>query len=43
MQSEVVAYAKSLEPAMKKVAPAAGFEFETICEIQAFWAARTTR
>ena len=36
MQSEVVAYAKSLEPAMKKVAPAAGFEFETICEIPSF-------
>lgn len=36
MQSEVVAYAKSLEPAMKKVAHAAGFEFETICEIPSF-------
>ncbi|WP_306553721.1 acetylornithine deacetylase [Acidovorax sp.] len=36
MQSEVVAYAKSLEPAMKKVAPAAGFAFETICEIPSF-------
>ncbi|MDD2176571.1 acetylornithine deacetylase [Acidovorax sp. D2M1] len=36
MQSEVVAYAKSLEPAMKKVAPGAGFEFETICEIPSF-------
>lgn len=36
MQSDVVAYAKSLEPAMKKVAPAAGFEFETICEIPSF-------
>ena len=36
MQAEVVAYAKSLEPAMKKVAPAAGFEFETICEIPSF-------
>lgn len=36
MQSAVVAYAKSLEPAMKKVAPAAGFEFETICEIPSF-------
>ena len=36
MQSEVVAYDKSLEPAMKKVAPAAGFEFETICEIPSF-------
>ncbi|GDY38162.1 acetylornithine deacetylase [Acidovorax sp. NB1] len=36
MQSEVVAYAQSLEPAMKKVAPAAGFAFETICEIPSF-------
>lgn len=36
MQSDVVAYAKSLEPAMKKVAPAAGFAFETICEIPSF-------
>ena len=36
MQSEVVAYAKSLEQGMKKVAPAAGFEFETICEIPSF-------
>ena len=36
MQAEVVAYARSLEPAMKKVAPAAGFEFETICEIPSF-------
>ena len=36
MQAEVVAYARSLEPAMKKVAPAAGFAFETICEIPSF-------
>ncbi|PJI99399.1 acetylornithine deacetylase [Acidovorax sp. 69] len=36
MQAEVVAYAQSLEPAMKKVAPAAGFGFETICEIPSF-------
>ncbi len=36
MQAEVVAYAQSLEPAMKKVAPAAGFDFETICEIPSF-------
>ena len=33
---EVLAYAKSLEPAMKKVAPDAGFGFETICEIPSF-------
>ncbi len=36
MQAEVVAYARSLEPAMKRVAPAAGFAFETICEIPSF-------
>jgi acetylornithine deacetylase len=36
MQREVVAYAKSLEPAMKSVAPDAGFSFDTICEIPSF-------
>ncbi len=36
MQADVVAYARSLEPAMKKVAPAAGFGFETICEVPSF-------
>ena len=36
MQAEVVAYAKSLEPAMQKIAPAAGFGFETICEVPSF-------
>lgn len=36
MQAEVVAYARSLEPAMKKVAPTAGIAFETICEIPSF-------
>ncbi|NVM89812.1 acetylornithine deacetylase [Variovorax sp. SG517] len=36
MQAEVVAYAGGLEPAMKKVAPDAGFSFETICEIPSF-------
>lgn len=36
MQAEVVAYAKSLEPAMQQVAPAAGIDFETICEIPSF-------
>ena len=36
MQAEVVAYAQALEPAMKTVAPAAGFSFETICEIPSF-------
>jgi acetylornithine deacetylase len=36
MQREVVDYAKSLEPQMKRVAPDAGFTFETICEIPSF-------
>lgn len=36
MQAEVVAYARSLEPAMKKVAPGTGFSFDTICEIPSF-------
>lgn len=36
MQQEVLAYARSLEPAMKKVAPEAGFRFETICEVPSF-------
>ncbi|MGJ7605967.1 acetylornithine deacetylase [Variovorax sp. LT1R20] len=36
MQSDVLAYAASIEPAMKKVAPDAGFTFETICEIPSF-------
>src|SRR5437763_8548309 len=36
MQEQVVAYARSLEPAMKKVAPDTGFRFETICEIPSF-------
>jgi acetylornithine deacetylase len=36
MQEQVVAYARSLEPAMRKVAPDTGFRFETICEIPSF-------
>jgi acetylornithine deacetylase len=36
MQQEVVAHARSLEPAMKRVAADAGFRFETICEIPSF-------
>lgn len=36
MQADVVAYARSLEPAMQRVAPQAGFRFETICEIPSF-------
>jgi acetylornithine deacetylase len=38
MQKEVVAYAGRLEGPMKKVAPEAGFRFETICEIPSFLA-----
>ena len=36
MQAEVTAYARSLEPAMKRVAPQTGFSFDTICEIPSF-------
>jgi len=36
MQDEVLAHARGLEPAMKKVAPETGFRFETICEIPSF-------
>lgn len=36
MQEQVVAYARSLEPGMQKVAPGTGFRFETICEIPSF-------
>lgn len=36
MQDEIVSYAGSLEASMKKVAPDAGFRFETICEIPSF-------
>ena len=36
MQQEVLDHARSLEPAMKAVAPEAGFRFETICEIPSF-------
>jgi acetylornithine deacetylase len=36
MQADVVAYARSLEPGMKAVAPGAGFDFSTICEIPSF-------
>src|SRR5689334_6963183 len=36
MQQEMVAHARALEPAMKAVAPEAGFRFETICEIPSF-------
>jgi acetylornithine deacetylase len=36
MQKEVLRHAQSLEVAMKKIAPEAGFSFETICEIPNF-------
>ena len=36
MQNEVLAHAQSMEVAMKKVAPDAGFQFETICEVPSF-------
>lgn len=36
MQRQLVAHARSLEPAMQAVAPEAGFRFETICEIPSF-------
>ncbi len=36
MQNEVLAHARSLESAMKKIAPETGFRFETICEIPSF-------
>jgi len=36
MQEAMVAHARSLEPAMKAVAPDAGFRFEAICEVPSF-------
>ena len=36
MQRAVVAHARTLEPAMQRVAPDAGIRFETICEIPSF-------
>ena len=36
MQKELVAYAERAQPAMKNIAPDAGFSFETICEVPAF-------
>jgi acetylornithine deacetylase len=36
MQAQVVAYARSLEPAMQQVAPDTGFRFDPICEIPSF-------
>jgi len=39
MQAELVAYAATLEPAMRAVDPDAGIRFETICAMPAFLAA----
>ncbi|MES2972540.1 MAG: acetylornithine deacetylase [Pseudomonadota bacterium] len=36
MQADIVAQARAMEPAMKQVAPDAGFSFETICEVPSF-------
>jgi len=36
MQQAVLDQARALEPAMHKVAPEAGFSFETICEVPSF-------
>jgi acetylornithine deacetylase len=36
MQRAVLEQARALEPAMHKVAPEAGFSFETICEVPSF-------
>ncbi len=36
MQKEVLAFAAREQPAMQKIAPEAGFNFETICEVPAF-------
>jgi acetylornithine deacetylase len=41
MQQEVLAHARSLEPAMKAVSAEAGFRFETICEIPSFLGSAT--
>ncbi|MBX3658400.1 MAG: acetylornithine deacetylase [Ramlibacter sp.] len=36
LQAELVSHARSLEPAMQRVAPDAGFSFEPICEVPSF-------
>jgi acetylornithine deacetylase len=36
MQRTLVDYARALEPGMKRIAPEAGFSFQTICEIPSF-------
>ncbi|SIR42873.1 acetylornithine deacetylase [Pseudacidovorax sp. RU35E] len=40
MQQQVIDYARGLEPGMQRVAPDAGFRFETICEIPSFLGGR---
>ncbi|MDZ4143996.1 MAG: acetylornithine deacetylase [Burkholderiales bacterium] len=40
LQAQVVAHARGLEPAMKQVAPEAGFRFETLCEVPSFLGSR---
>ncbi len=41
MQRELVEHARSLEAGMQRVAPEAGFRFETICEIPSFLGSAT--
>ena len=36
MQQDLISHARFLEPAMKRVAPEAGFHFETLCEVPSF-------
>jgi acetylornithine deacetylase len=36
LQAQMLAHAEALTPAMQRVAPQAGFSFETICEVPAF-------
>lgn len=41
MQQELVEHARSLEAGMQRVAPDAGFRFETICEVPSFLGSAT--
>ena len=43
MQERVVAHARALEPAMKRILPEAGFSFETICEVPSFLGSESDR
>jgi acetylornithine deacetylase len=36
LQAAIVAHAQALEPAMRRIAPAAGFHFEPICAVPSF-------